>query len=380
MPRFVYPRTNVFPLRRIHKLLLERYIYRELSQKLFWTVSLLLIVLASDKLIRFLTDAASGKLPGNMVFTMLGYKILAGLPNILPVALLIAILLAFTQMARNKELVILSVAGLGNHFHTRIIFRFAAVYALCTALLCFYLEPWADAKIDLLKEKILQEASISAIIPGIFQEFGKDNYIVYVETLSEDKRTMENVFLSGKIDGKSGILKSSTARFEFDKESGHRFIVFENGHHYIGNPGAPDYRIIQYQTHGMLLGPDKAETGHTEKTPVYPSELWNSDIPSHKAKMHWQFSLIIACFLLALFAAMLNQFIIREQFLTLFTIAILVYLIYSNLLSVGANLIKREIIPSYIGLWWVHLLFIAGIALLYYLPDLKHWRNPGVKR
>jgi lipopolysaccharide export LptBFGC system permease protein LptF len=49
----------------------------------------------------------------------------------------------------------------------------------------------------------------------------------------------------------------------------------------------------------------------------------------------------------------------------------LVYFIYSNLLGVSKSLLKRDEIPSLIGLWWVHALLIVGILILYYLPQIK---------
>jgi lipopolysaccharide export system permease protein len=39
---------------------------------------------------------------------------------------------------------------------------------------------------------------------------------------------------------------------------------------------------------------------------------------------------------------------------------VLVYFVYSNLLSAGKVWLAREVVPDWLGLWWTH----AAIALL----------------
>jgi hypothetical protein len=48
--------------------IIQRYIYTELLQKLAWILSLLILVLASNRFVGFLADAAEGHLPADMVF------------------------------------------------------------------------------------------------------------------------------------------------------------------------------------------------------------------------------------------------------------------------------------------------------------------------
>lgn len=356
-------------------MVLKHYIYRELAWKLVWTLGLLILILSSDKLARFLSDAAAGKLPGDMVITMLGYKILATLPKILPVTLLFTVLLTFARMARDRELVVLSAAGMGRRFQIMITLRFALGYALFVALIGIYLAPWAEVKIELLKEKVRREADVSGITAGQFKEFSGGKQVIYVEKFADDKQTMQNVFLRLNKNDKLTILKAAGARLERYRDTEDRFILFENGRHYFGQPGLIDYQITEYQTYAVLLEQNEVEARRTDVESLPFSALWGSNVPEHGAEMHWRLGLIISSVLLALFAVLLSPFLLGEKIFIPFVATVLVYLIYSNLLSVGTNLIQRDLVPSYIGLWWAHLLFLGGMAGLYYFPLIGYRRK-----
>ena len=62
-----------------------------------------------------------------------------------------------------------------------------------------------------------------------------------------------------------------------------------------------------------------------------------------------------------------------------FVIGISIYLIYSNLLGIAKTLLNRDVIPGFIGLWWVHLLLVLTLVSLYYLPKYRYARNDNDK-
>jgi lipopolysaccharide export system permease protein len=113
-------------------------------QKLAWTIGLLILIFASNKFVGFLSDAAEGNLPADMVFMMLGYKILASLPKIFPVSILMATLLVFTRMANDRELIILEGAGASKAFQMKIVTQFTVIFCLFVTLITLYAAPWAE--------------------------------------------------------------------------------------------------------------------------------------------------------------------------------------------------------------------------------------------
>ena len=356
-------------------MIIQRYIYRELFQKLIWILGLLILILASNRFVGFLADAAAGNLPGDLVFLMLGYKVLTALPTILPVSILIAMLLAFSRMASDRELVIFAASGVSRLFQVGIVVRFAAIFCILAAVVILYLAPWAEQSMHKLKERAKQESDISGIKPGQFKEFSQGDRVVYVQKPSPDNLSMEEVFLQVRQQGKLGVLTSESAWFKKDEKSGNRYIIFSNGRRYVGEPGLLDYQITEYEKYALLTESEEADVGGVKTAALATSDIINSDNKSYQAEFQWRISLILSCLLLSLLAVLLIQWHTSERRYTPFVIAISIYLIYSNLLGIAQTLLKRDVIPSFIGLWWVHLLLICGLVALYYLPRMRLKKN-----
>ena len=356
-------------------MIIKRYVYKELLQKLTWILSLLILVFASNKFVGFLADAAEGSLPADMVFLMLGYKMLATLPKILPVSILIAMLLAFSRMASDRELVILSASGISTVFQIKIVTRFAIVFCLFVSVITLYLAPWAERNIHDLKERAKQESDISGIKAGQFKEFSQGDRVVYVQNPSPENNSMEEVFLQVRQEGKLGVLTSNSARFKIDPKSGNKYVVFSEGRRYVGEPGLLDYQITEYDKYAIQTESASASSTAGKISSLPTSEIISSDNNAHKAEFQWRVSLVLSCLLLSILAILLMQSHANERRYLPFVIGISIYLIYSNLLGIAQTLMKRDVIPGFIGLWWVHLLLISVLLIFFYLPQIRHMMN-----
>lgn len=300
---------------------------------------------------------------------------LATLPKILPVSILVAMLLAFSRMASDRELVILAVAGISKLFQIGVVIRFALVFCLFVSVITLYLAPWAEQNIHELKERAKQESDISGIKPGQFKEFSQGDKVVYVQNPSVDKSSMEEIFLQVRQEGKLGILTSDSARFKIDKKSGNKYIVFSDGRRYVGEPGLLDYQITEYDKYAILTESATASSVSGKTAALSTAEIMRSENKIHQAEFQWRISLILSCLLLSILAILLVQPHANERLYTPFVIGISIYLIYSNLLGIARTLLKRDVIPGFIGLWWVHLLLIAVLLILYYMPQIRYMIN-----
>mgnify|MGYP001161010545 FL=1 len=352
-------------------MIIKNYIYKDIFQKLVWIIGLLILIFASNKFVGFLSDAAEGNLPADMVFMMLGYKILASLPKIFPISILMAVLLVFTRMANDKELVVLEGAGGSKAFQMKIVGQFTVVFCLFVALTTLYVAPWAEQNIHLLKERAKEESDISGIRPGQFKEFSQGDRVVYVQNFLPEKSLMEDVFLQVRQEENLGVLASDNAYFQYDRNSGNKYIVFNDGRRYVGEPDTLDYEITEYEKYAILIENVTRKSEILKTSALTTEEIISSDNMNYKAEFQWRISLIIICFCLSLFSVLLVQSSSNEKRYTPFVIGISVYLIYSNLLGIAQTLLRREIIPEFVGLWSVHIIFILVLFILYYFPKFQ---------
>ncbi len=361
-------------------MIIRRYIHLEILQRLLWVSGLLFLIYSSDKFVAYLADAAAGEISSSLVLELLWLKLVSVLPKLLPVTLFLAVILTYSRLISDNEMAILFTTGMSKLDQLKIVTLFVLPFCIFVAVISFYVAPWSEVRLSELKNQARQDADITGISAGQFKEFSKGDRIVYVESLSADKATMQNIFIQIRQHGKLGVLTSDRGSIEVDKNSGQTYIKFEDGRRYVGTPGDLDYRITEYKTYAILLEVNEDAldaVGRLESIPT--ALLLVSDTPAHKAELQWRASSIFACLLLSLLAVLLSQMSIGEKRYALIFISMLIYFIYSNLLGVSKSLLKRDEISSIIGLWWVHASLITVLLILYYLPQIRRRmkRNKG---
>jgi len=356
-------------------MILESYIQREIRDKLIWLIGLLILILTSHRFVDYLADAASGKIPGYLILNMLLMKMLALVPRLLPIAIFLSVILALARLSSDKELTIMAGSGLSSRFQMGTIFKFSLMFGFMVFLASFYLSPWAEEGVTYLKEKARLESDITGISAGRFKEFSNGDRVVYVKEISNDRQSMKQVFLQIRDEDRLSLLSSEQARFKYDEESGNRYILFENGQRYVGSPGKLDFQITEYQSYAVVIeeGDPATSTGKLEAIPT--AKLFSTDSNGYKAEFQWRLAYVIAALLLPLLAVVLNRFSFGDNRYVSLIIGILIYLIYSNLLSISKTLVARGKLSPILGLWWVHLLLIAAIFGIYLLQESIHKRH-----
>ncbi len=354
-------------------MILERYIYSEILSRLAWIIGLLLLVLASHRFVDYLSDAAAGRLPSNLIFQMLAMKLLAMLPRLLPVALFLSVILALSRLSRDRELTVVSSAGVRDRFQLFAVFKFSLVFAAGLTGISFYMAPWAETELESLKDRANAEADLSGIAPGQFREFQQGDRVVYVRDIGADSDAMRGVFLQVRQTNGIAVVKSNRARYRIVPETGSRYVLFEDGRRYLGQAGMQDYEITRYRTYGVLLEQGKPESTGRRLEEYATGELWELERPRYKAELQWRLSYVITAVLLPLLAVAMNRFAFSEHRYTPLFVAILVYFIYSNLLGITKTLMVHEGFPLYIGLWWVHGLLVAVIMVLMEFHAVQRW-------
>lgn len=362
-------------------MIIERYIHREILQRFIWITGLLLIIITTNKFLDYLGDAATGRIPPEYVLKLLWLRMLAMQTEVLPLMLFLAITLAFSRMNQDNELAVMAAAGMGRRFQLRIVMRFCLAFSLLFSLVVFISTPAVKQQIYDQKRLAWQEASFSALAAGKFREINRADSVVYVEELSDNKKYMKNVFLQISEKGKSSVLKSDSAYFEIDNETGNRYIVFENGRRYQGNPGKLDFRITEYEKYAALIEINEEISKKDDPETMPTLKLFGSSNPEYRAELQWRFSAIIICVLLSILGVILNQYPFGQKPFTLLIFGIMIYFIYSNLLGISRTLLEKDKLPAIIGLWWVHILVVLIILAIYHYTSLRQLfrNNSGIQ-
>src|SRR4030095_14809314 len=99
---------------------------------------------------------------------------------------------------------------------------------------------------------------VSRVNPGVFGETGNKERVYFVESISGDATTVQNVFVSSVQQQKSGVSMSRVGRTE-TAPNGDRFIVLEDGRRYEGAPGDEQYRVMEFGRYAARIEPAESK-------------------------------------------------------------------------------------------------------------------------
>ncbi|WP_297811847.1 LPS export ABC transporter permease LptF [uncultured Methylophaga sp.] len=354
---------------------LDRYLLKECVINLVAVTGVLWLIYVSTRFARYLADAAVGNMPADVIFSLLGLSSLGALSILLPIGAFLAVMLSLGRMSSDNELTVMAACGISRLRIMRNVMLFAGTVAVIVAVLALFVVPGALSDRYQLQEKAKISANTTGLIAGSFKESEEGDWTFYSQGLSANKQFMENVFIEIQRDDKPLIFRSETGHFEIDQQSGDKFLVLEDGYRYEGKAGDQDFTIAEFGTHSLLI--EKGQQGEVrERHKALPTaELLERGEPRDIAEVQWRTAAALMTLLLCLLAVPLANAGPRQGRYAGFVPAVLVYIIYSNLLAVNRAWVAKAEMPAWLGGIWVHLLMLVVLLLLLNRQPLKRYLN-----
>ena len=344
---------------------LNRYLMREGAASWLAVTGVLLAIMLSTRFIRFLSMAAAGELPRQLLLKVVGLSALHYLLILIPVSLLLGVMLALGRLYKDQEISAMTACGVGLGGLYRPFIGLALALAGLTALLSFQIGPWSGRIVDQLVKDSRRLVQFAPFEPGAFKDLGDGRATFYTQSMSGDAGELENIFVRVDDPEYSGVITAHAGEQDIDSESGERKITLTDGQRYVGTPGRADYEIMRFKRFGMRVQPPDVLYVAGKRKLATTSTLLASGEPEDLAELHWRISAPIAVLILVLLAVPLSHASPRSGRYGKIVLGILVYLVYSNLLAMGQVGIADGKIPSALGLWWVHAIFLVlALALI----------------
>jgi lipopolysaccharide export system permease protein len=202
---------------------------------------------------------------------------------------------------------------------------------------------------------------------GRFQSLGSGQRVTYAGGLSEDRTQLQDLFITeragGTDDTQLGVLVAESGRQQMNAD-GSRYLVLYDGYRYDGTPGSADFRVISYETYGVLLPKPEIATEVTDREAMPTLALFGQADIGLQAELQWRLAIPLLVFVVAFFAVPLSRVNPRQgRFLKLLP-AVMLYMAYLALLISARGWMESGKLPPALGLWWVHVLFLLiGVAL-----------------
>jgi len=270
--------------------------------------------------------------------------------------------------------VVLAACGISSWAVLRSVFSLAGVFAILIGGLALFLAPWAESQSELIVKQHTDSDSVEALSAGRFKELSRGEGVVYVQEFDQDKLKLKNVFMQHKEKEKNSIVAAESGHKEVNEKTGDRFLILENGQRHEGPMEDGSTAIIKFKRHGIRLEEEPLKKFTFRKKAEPSLALWKRGRSDDYAELQWRVSAALLCLVLTVLAVPLSRTSPRQGRYSKLALALLIFIIYSNLLSVSRAWLSKQMINEWVGLWWVHV-----VALLLALSMYVHWR-PLLKR
>ena len=353
-------------------LVIDRYLLREFSLNLIAVIGVLWLIYVATRFSRYLGQAALGNLPAEVIFTLLGYSSLGALSLLLPIGAFLAVLLALGRMNSDSELTVIAACGIPNQRVIRNVAIFSLSTALIVAMLSLTIVPNVLSGRYELEQKAKMAADTSGLVAGSFKESRDGSWTFYSQGLSNDNQKMESVFIEINRGERPLIFRAKRGRFDIDSQTGNKYLVLEEGYRYEGQAGDKDFVIFEFETHSLLVAKGGDKQVRERHKSLSTSYLWTRGENKDLAEIQWRISAAIMTVLLCFFAMHFANAGPRQGRYAGILPAILLYIVYSNLLGISRAWVAKGVISPWLGGLWVHLLMIVVLLLLFNQQKVSH--------
>lgn len=346
-------------------MLYRRTLIRDLGLSTAAVLVVLMAIALVTLFIRLLGDVARGELANEAIFAYLGFSLLYFMPVLMSIALFAGVLLSLSRAWRDSEMIIWLNSGLSLPQWIRPVLSFAIPITLVILLLTAVLIPWSLSAKDDYKQDLKRRDETTAIAPGLFAESQAGQRVYFVESLNPLTGKVKNVFMQSLENGKLGLVVSLEGQ-HIQMADGSRYLVLTAGRRYEGVPGRLDYRIVNFERYWMRLDPAAVEGSEKTLKQARFSALLDKPTPQKKSEIVWRLGLPLSALILAVMAIPLSFVNSRARRSYSLIVALLLFFIYNNFMSLSQAWVGQEKLGFIPGLLSIHLLMLAASAALFY--------------
>ena len=348
------------------KRILSLYIIREISSLFLLGIVIFTLVLLMGRLITLTDLVVSHGVPLADVSRMILYLIPSFLVFTIPMAFLLAVLLAFGRFSADNEIVVMKSSGLSLLQVMPPVIVCALVAVLLSLGASTIGVPWGNSAFKELTFQVLKRNITATIrektfwddIPGV---------VMYTDQYDERSQKLKGVVINDgrnpdqpmTIFARDGIVTSVAG-------SQALLLSLHDGSIHIAGAGGL-YRLVRFGEYSMTVGEKASNNGISRNEP----DLWLSELRRQiddpgisagnrlksLAEFHSRFTFPFASLVFAILAVPLGIQNRRTGKSGGFTVSIAIILTYYILMSVVRTLAEKGVVAPVVALWIPNLIF-----------------------
>ena len=332
----------------------------------------LFTIIVTTVLVRTLGQAAGGKVDNAEVFTLILLGGLQYLPAALVITVFIAVMGVVSRAFKEQEMTAWFASGVSLFSLVRPVLRFAVPLTVLAMVCSVWLTPWAKAELDAAKDRFAKRSDVSKVSAGQFRESGEGNRVFFVERQSEVTKQVENVFVVDSKGDTRTVVSAARGSVEVDA-SGQPYLVLSGGRRATLDGTGERFTSTEFETYGLAIDNTLGAAPSFQLQHRRVDLLIADFSPAAQGELLWRVSLPISALVLGLLAIPLAFVNPRGGNSLNQLFALLIYLTYSNIVSVTQSMVTKETLDFWVALVLPH----ASVLLMFYLLMVKRNRPAG---
>jgi lipopolysaccharide export system permease protein len=349
--------------------IVDRYLLSEATKVFSAIVAILVLIVASMLFLRTLEEVNVGALSVQLVLSFLGFQVVRDMPNLLPPAFFLALLVTLSRFSRDSELIAMSACGIGPRRLLRALVLLAIPVALITAWLSLVLQPWAAAGIHQIRiQQKEQAAQIAGLQPGRFYLEQRGELVLYIGAIDR-QQSLGDVFILDRRGDVARLVVSKGGQHRLEEETGDHIVTLSSGHRFDGDPGSAAFMIGDFEEYRIRIRASGSGQGVISKRSTTPSStlLASSELPD-RAELEHRLAAPLAILILTVVAVPLVALSPRQRSSGRLFLAFLAYFSFFNLQRLAENWLATGVTPVWMTSFWYQIL-ILGVVYLVLLPE-----------
>jgi lipopolysaccharide export system permease protein len=356
---------------------LRRYFLREVAVPFWFGIGVFTFILLIARMLKLVELVVNRGVSLLEIMKLFGYILPTFLEVTVPMALLLAILLAVGRLSADSEIVALRTSGISLYqMMVPISIFIVAVYVLNMSL-AIYARPWANHRLKASLYEIAKTRASAGLRERVFND-DFEGLVIYVEHIQPPGDQLGGVLIADSRDPNQRNTVLAKRGFIVSNEETHSVtlrLLDGNIHTFV--PGEASYHKTDFTVYDVTLNlaAALAKFSQREKDPeemslgelsiaIAEHEHAGKKASGELVEFHRKFSVPFACLVFGLVGVPLGIRPARAVRSRGFTVSLAVIFVYYLLLTTGETLAQKDILSPLVALWTPNAIFLLlGIAL-----------------
>ncbi len=356
---------------------LRRYFVREVAAPFLLGIGVFTFILLIARMLKLVELVVNRSVPILQIAKLFAYILPTFLEVTVPMALLLAVLLSFSRLSADSEIIALKTSGISLYQMIVPVAGFTALVTLLALMLALYARPWGNSN---LKASLYEIAKTRASA-GLRERVFNDDFaglVIYVEHIEPPGDRLEGILIADGRDPNQRNTVLAKDGFLVANEEAHSVTLrLLDGSIHTFLPGEKSYHKTDFTTYDVSLNlsvalarfsqreKDAQEMTYGElRRAIAERAAAGRPVNTELVELHRKFSLPFACLVFGLIAVPLGVQPVRAARSRSFSISLALIFVYYLMLTAGEAMAEKGRLPAIVALWIPNIVFgTLGLGL-----------------